>query len=207
MATERSPIHIRLYRAKSWMERAQRLVEIDPDGCFIFYWIAFNALYGQPKYLKREEGNDKPPPEEEDIENFLELMIDLDTERRLRDIPRSVLLDCDELRNDAYLSKHCWREWDKSGRKTAAERELYRGKRGSNLIDLFQRLYVLRNQIFHGCSTDGSTKNRDSIQRAVKVLHVFVPLFHKLINTNQVVPSVVKLLGKLPYPPSIGGTG
>lgn len=42
----------RLYRAQSRIQRAAGLRRAgDPDGRFIFYWIAFNALYGQAKYL------------------------------------------------------------------------------------------------------------------------------------------------------------
>ena len=45
----------RLYRAKSWIQRAAALRRIgDLDGQFMFYWIAFNALYGQAKYLAED---------------------------------------------------------------------------------------------------------------------------------------------------------
>jgi len=33
----------------------------------------------------------------------------------------------------------------------------------SDLITLLSRLYVLRDQIFHGCSTDRSSRNRPSL--------------------------------------------
>jgi len=35
---------------------------------------------------------------------------------------------------------------------------------------LFQRLYVMRNQVFHGASTKGSSLNRRAIQRAANLL-------------------------------------
>ena len=44
----------------------------------------------------------------------------------------------------------------------------------SQLIQLFRRLYVLRKQIFHGCSKDGSSKNRPSLRAAAPVLARFV---------------------------------
>ena len=35
---------LRVHRALSWLDRAERSVD-DPDGRFIFLWIAFNAAY------------------------------------------------------------------------------------------------------------------------------------------------------------------
>lgn len=51
-------LEIRLKRARSWIRRARSLKDEaikrkeprDLDGEFVFYWIAFNALFGQPRY-------------------------------------------------------------------------------------------------------------------------------------------------------------
>ena len=37
-------LSLRVHRALSWLNRAEQLAD-DPDGCFIFLWIAFNAAY------------------------------------------------------------------------------------------------------------------------------------------------------------------
>lgn len=206
MAEERSPIHIRLYRAHSWMKRAEKLVAIDPDGCFIFYWVAFNALYGQPRYLSVKRN----PNEETDFEEFLDLTYKLDTANKIREKLTEVRMYSADLLTDAYLNKDCWEEWSQRSLATVDQRRWYGPrdkKRGTDLFKVFQCLYVLRNQVFHGCSADGSTKNRDTLAKAINVMRTFVPLFHDLIQTNQTDPSVLKLLGNLPYPPSIGGTG
>ena len=43
----RQDFAIRVWRALSWIERAQRLDPADYEGRFISAWIAFNALYGR----------------------------------------------------------------------------------------------------------------------------------------------------------------
>jgi hypothetical protein len=45
-------VFLRTHRAKSWEKRTKGLGqngEKDLDGEFIFWWIALNALYGQPR--------------------------------------------------------------------------------------------------------------------------------------------------------------
>jgi hypothetical protein len=37
-------LSLRVHRALSWLDRAEQLEE-DPDGRFLFLWIAFNAAY------------------------------------------------------------------------------------------------------------------------------------------------------------------
>src|SRR5262245_31102218 len=51
-------IDIRFHRARSWQEKAKRAAaDDDLDAQFIFLWIAFNALYGSPRYLwNRDDG-------------------------------------------------------------------------------------------------------------------------------------------------------
>ena len=48
---------LRVHRALSWVERAEREQDDDPDAAFIFYWIAFNATYAQyrPRSLDSTE--------------------------------------------------------------------------------------------------------------------------------------------------------
>ena len=69
MSSIRTPITIRCHRAASWIAKTSTAAKRDPDDLdaqFIFYWIAFNALYGQPKYL-----TDQGPDEWNQIDEFL----------------------------------------------------------------------------------------------------------------------------------------
>ena len=41
-------LQLRIHRALSWIGRAEREAD-DDDAAFIFYWIAFNAVYAEDK--------------------------------------------------------------------------------------------------------------------------------------------------------------
>jgi hypothetical protein len=75
MSVDRLPIAVRCFRAESWIKKAGNVSETDIDGRFIFLWIAFNALYGQPKYLRREPGCEMYGRDEEtDLKKFLDVI-------------------------------------------------------------------------------------------------------------------------------------
>ena len=61
----------RLQRSESWIQRAESIQEWDDyHGSFIFYWIALNALYGEPLDSQRSE--------EEALNWFLRRMCEMD---------------------------------------------------------------------------------------------------------------------------------
>ena len=204
-------IAVRCFRAESWMRKAENVPESDIDERFIFLWIAFNALYGQPKYLKRELGCEIYGRDEEmDIKKFLDAICELDRRDQIHTKLKPLKQDIDELTNDLFLNKKCWIEWHKRGLESVAERvkrPFFAGKRGSGLTGLFQSLYVLRNQLFHGGSTEKGTKNREALKRAVGVLDILVRAFHDIAKEHVNDRRLIRLLGELPYPPSVGGVG
>lgn len=61
---------------------------------------------------------------------------------------------------------------------------------------VFERVYVLRNQIVHGSAKYGSGANRGSVEPAVSVLRELVPLFRTLVRDSD----ADKDWGELPYP-------
>jgi len=205
MIGKRSPISTRCYRAESWIRKANALPQSDTDGRFVFYWIAFNALYGQPKYLPGSDSD-----EESDIKKFFAAIIPLDRRNLIRSELDGLKFDVDELTNDIFLNKRCWVEWHQRELETARERIKYpffAGKRDFGLTGMFKSLYVLRNQLFHGCSADRGSKNRDALKRAVKVLGILVPIFKEIVNEQENDGRLNALLGELPYPPSTDGIG
>jgi len=194
---------LRHKRAESWMERA-RGAHGDLDARFIFSWIAFNALYGQARY-RHPEG--RIWSEMRDIREFLKLMVKLD--------PRGVSAIFKEhglkehvsnLLRDKFLHDCCWKAWNADKVFDRAGRESFvpdcNEKDDDELIQVFRRLYVLRKQMFHGCSKDGSSKNRPSLRVAVPVLQRFVEGFLELISRRSEATHVVSLLGEPPYPPT-----
>jgi hypothetical protein len=80
--------------------------------------------------------------------------------------------------------------------KRSAAEALDNGDVVAYLRLLLKRLRVVRNQVFHGSSTDRSEKSRMSVRPAVSVLEVLVPT----------LVDVVELHGKdrswpsIPYP-------
>lgn len=187
------------------MQKAKDLSKTDLDGRFIYYWIAFNALYGQPKYLTNKKG-----PEEKDIERFIALMIELDPASRIPDALDRHKNPINDLIDDNYLSDDCWTGWAERGLESLSERDKYcflDRRQHSGLAGLFRRIYVLRKQLFHGCSSDKGSKNRDALARAVALLEVMVPIFHDIVFQNAENVRMTKFFGELPYPPTVGGTG
>jgi len=198
LSSIRTPITIRCHGAASWIAKASTAAKRDPDDLdaqFIFYWIAFNALYGQPKYL------DDRVKEWKDIEEFLRTAIRLgksEIGEQLRDIKHQA----QAIIEDPFLIRDSWKQWHQKKILDKAGREKTRTPHWTSetsLHDLFSRLYVLHNQLFHGCSTDGGSKNRESLEPAVAVLGQLIPLFRNLVREHG---EGEPFLDTLPYPPS-----
>lgn len=207
MTTKRTPIDSRCFRAESWMDKAENSNEEDLDAKFIFCWIAFNALYGQPKYLPHREGS-----EWSDIDGFLTCLTDLDIVGQIKTACNSDLLRgiiCD-LTMDHYLNDGCWVGWYERDvdELPLREKHAYPYKRKRNdLAQLFSQIYVLRKQLFHGCSANKGSKNREGLRKSVAVLSQLIPLFIQIVRANGNDAHLKALMKDLPYPPTRGGTG
>jgi len=207
MTQKRSPIDSRCFRAESWMNKLLDSNEEDLDAKFIFCWIAFNALYGQPKYLSHREGS-----EWSDIDKFLSCLTALDTVGQIKTTCNSDSLrgSISDLTTDHYLNDGCWVGWYERDvdELSLREKHAYPYKRkGSDLAKLFSQIYVLRKQLFHGCSANKGSKNREALKRSVRVLSDLIPIFIKFVRANANDEHLKALLKDLPYPPTRGGTG
>ena len=184
----------RLDRAESWIKRAKNLQEqnrkeqewedYDYHGPFIFYWIAFNALYGRHDERRRTESKD--------IEQFLKRICKLDQkDGSLSGILRDLKSKTDRLIKDQFLSRIYWKEGRSAHFKQSQEEDFEKaktaydgGKFDEYLTILFERLRVLRNQIFHGCSTDRKSLNKNSLRPALEILEELVPQFWKIFKAH-----------------------
>lgn len=176
MTAKRSPVEVRCHRAASWIKKAEGLPDSDLDGHFIFLWIAFNALYGQPKFLEKKKG-----PEERDFKRFLNLVCSIDKNSRIGNEWNNLRIAIHDLITDIYLNDDLWIAWHERVLETVTERGKYSfldRNRKASMEELFGRTYVLRKQLFHGCSSDKGSKNRESLRRAVQVLEKLVPPIH-----------------------------
>ncbi|MDG1416425.1 MAG: HEPN domain-containing protein [Maricaulis sp.] len=179
---------LRVHRAISWLGRAEKEVANgDLDAAFIFYWVTFNAAYaGELIDSQSDTSNAR-----EDFRRYFGLLLKADSKRAIYDAvwtrfagPIRVLLD------NPYVFSPFWQaQRDGSGAswKTAFERSqatahsaLTRQDTQTILQIIFDRLYVLRNQIMHGGATWNSAVNRDQLRDGVEILAWLIPTFISL---------------------------
>lgn len=183
------PKLLRIHRAIRWLGRAEK-EEGDPDAAFIFHWIAFNAAYA------RDMPRDERVGEASEFLTFIEKVVSVDKERIIENY---VILKTSptiaELVNNQYVFGEFWRY--KNGDDKAANWEdklsrdvwrlssqFARGDTVGILRTLFDRLYVLRNQLVHGGATWNSSMNRSQVEDGARIMAFLVPTFINLMIDN-----------------------
>lgn len=176
---EPDALRLRIHRALSWLIRSEQEHD-DPDLRFVLQWIALNAAYA------REFGREET--ERTRAKAFLDTLVTLDTQKRLHQAlfqqftgPIRTLID------NKFTFEPFWtamRTHDASNRweegfansKKAAFAAVMQGDTTKVLGIVFDRLYVLRNQLVHGGATWNSQVNRAQLADAVAILGTLVPL-------------------------------
>lgn len=177
---------LRLHRSLSWTERADQEAG-DVDAAFIFHWIAFNAAYARD--LPESYGTE----ERALFGEYFEKIVRFDVNRKIYDAiwsrfsgPIRLLL------NNRYVFQPFWwhhnepetyGNWEDlfvRGQQTIG-RALARQDTGVVLSILFDRLYVLRNQLFHGGATWSSSVNRRQVEDGAQIMAFLVPHFIELM--------------------------
>jgi len=173
-------LSLRVHRALSWLQRAE-MAEQDIDARFIFLWIAFNAAYSH------ELPDNFNFSETRLFFHFLGRLIDNDRNGLLGEIvwnefPRSIRL----LLDNQYVFKPFWEyqkgnltkdEWEEKFRRSKASALRALGKMDTRkvLMVIFERLYVLRNQLFHGNATWNSSANRTQLEQGTAIMEQLLP--------------------------------
>lgn len=183
-AAHSEPSRVRLHRATSWLARAEQ-EDGDADAQFIFLWISFNAAYAQE--LDSDFG------EREQLAPFFRQILQADQERRLHQIlfekftgPIRTLVE------NRFVFAPFWRalrNHDSSGRweeqfissKRAALHAMVSGDTPKVLGVVFDRLYVLRNQIVHGGATWNSSVNRAQVRDGATIMLAVLPILIELM--------------------------
>ena len=176
---EPDALRLRIHRALSWLIRSEQ-EHTDQDLRFVLQWIALNAAYA------REFGREET--ERTRAKAFLDTLATLDTQKRLHQAlfqqftgPIRTLID------NKFTFEPFWtamRTHDASNRweegfansKKAAFAAVMQGDTTKVLGIVFDRLYVLRNQLVHGGATWNSQVNRAQLTDAVAILGTLVPL-------------------------------
>lgn len=179
---------LRAHRAISWIRGAERAAyDRDEDGAFISYWIAFNAAYAQlSQWQQRSQDKDL-------YRSYFDRVVRLDAKGVIRNAVWKqcfrriqTLLDNQFVYQPFWLHRHGepghedWRKWFDRDRKAM---HLAYGKEDTVavLMTLFNRLYVLRNQLMHGGATWGGKVNRRQVGDGAAIMGALVPHFVDLM--------------------------
>lgn len=180
---------LRVHRAISWVHRAEQAAD-DHDAAFIFFWIAFNAAYAE------EQRDPEVGHERSVFAEYFEKAIELDGNQEIYDLIWSKYSDSIRLLLDnKYVFNPFWKHHNGAPGYDGWEDGFARSRRRIQhalrqketriiLCTLFDRLYVLRNQLIHGGATWNSSVNRSQVQDGARILASLVPLFIDLMMDN-----------------------
>lgn len=170
---------LRIHRALSWLEAAGQFD--NPDARFIFYWVAFNSAYA--KEITDEERASLS--ERKQQRYFFENILQSD---QVGDLKKTIVDSSGPIKkliNNPYVYKKFWDcqrnasdgwETHLDNEIQAAMKALYSGDRKVKILRIiFDRLYMLRNQLMHGGATWNSSANREQVRDGVYILKKIVP--------------------------------
>ena len=172
---------LRVHRAISWIKKAEN--EPDPDGQFIFLWIAFNACYAE--YTERSYNR----PERGRLKEFFGKIDTLDQGGLIYEaIWEQYSQAIRTILNNKYVFEPYWNHFNqiKGHEDWANEFEKAKARSLTALRDhktarilyiVFDRLYVLRNQLVHGGATYDGGINRAQVKDGAAILGHLIPLF------------------------------
>lgn len=181
---------LRVHRAISWIGRAEAC-DGDDDARFIFLWIAFNAAYADER-----EFQSIPQGERAAFLDFFGRLTALDKDRRIYEAvwqrfsgPVRLLLE------NRYVFNRFWQhhngidgfaDWEDRFRMSARSfaQAFQAGDSARVLSFVFDRLYVLRNQLVHGGATWNSGVNRAQVRDGAAILGFLLPIFVDLMMDN-----------------------
>ena len=211
----------RMRRAESWLERSEKAAsdlrnarsDYEKAGLyceqFVFLWIAFNAAYGYE--LIGENVDDDDPKEWKKFSDFLEKILSQDKERAIETIirkqyagPIRILLE------NRYVFDKFWKRvrgssrgtnWSKCFEDSRANslRALQDGRIHDVLEVVFSRLYVLRNQIFHGGAMFAKGWGMAQVRDGSRIMAAVVPRILEIMQSD-IEDNPESDWGKVAYP-------
>jgi hypothetical protein len=181
---------LRVHRAISWIGRAEAGGD-DDDARFIFLWIAFNAAYADERQFQVIA-----PGERAAFLDYFGRLVALDGEKRIykalwQRFSGSVRL----LMENRYVFNPFWQyhngiegfeDWEDRFKSSArAFAVAFQGGDSARVLSfVFDRLYVLRNQLVHGGSTWNSGVNRAQVRDGAAILAFLMPVFVDVMMDN-----------------------
>lgn len=182
-------LDLRVHRALSWLKRAEQCAD-DPDGQFIFLWIAFNAAYAH------DTGRLSSASESRKLSGFMEKLHTIDKDKEIYELiwtryAQGIRL----LLDNKYVFQPFWDyqngvpgadDWQARFKRhqAAAHKALAAMDTAKLLSIIFSSLYTLRNQLIHGGATWNGRVNREQVELGRQILGEFVPIIIDLMMRN-----------------------
>ncbi|RMH50496.1 MAG: hypothetical protein D6686_06180 [Alphaproteobacteria bacterium] len=185
-----APAALRIHRAISWIGRAEACGE-DHDARFIFLWIAFNAAYADEEMFQNVQ-----PSARAAFGSYFRRIVALDHDRRIYDaLWRQFSGPVRLLMQNRYVFHAFWQHhngipgnenWQAQFVESARRfRDAFRAGDCARVLEIvFDRLYVLRNQLVHGGATWNSSVNRDQVRDGARILGFLMPVFIDIMMDN-----------------------
>jgi hypothetical protein len=180
-------LRLRIHRALSWLMHSEQ-VGNDVDVRFILRWIAFNAAYA------REFG--KEESERNRVHAFIETLVSMDAKKQLHQalfqqfsgsirtlIDNKFTFEPFWVAMRTHDASNRWETSFTSSKKTALA-SVVLGDTVKVLSIVFDRLYVLRNQLVHGGATWNSGVNRAQLADGAAILGTLVPMILAIMMDN-----------------------
>jgi hypothetical protein len=181
---------LRVHRSISWIGRAEQAGD-DHDASFLFYWIAFNASYADENALQGIAIGERGT-----FEGFFTKLVELDASEQIYNaIWQRFSGPIRTLMQNRYVFNPFWQfhngvggyeDWEVRFRASASSfaQALQSADTARVLSFVFDRLYVLRNQLIHGGATWGSSVNRAQVSDGAKILGFLTPVFIDIMMEN-----------------------
>lgn len=200
---------MRLERAKAWLHQARaihgkhkRAKEQDKDRLlcemFVFLWIAFNALYALPRGMRRlpqkaspelqsqDRASEKDRSEIEIIDEFFDFLSKKIGAAAHLLVNREIKDTIEKLTTMIPVYQGYWEgsiNWQAQMRRQNNSILVnIRRNQIKALKLIFRRLYVVRNQVFHGAHTIGQSVGQKQIKLSVLILHAILPEIRKMME-------------------------
>ncbi|NDB68821.1 MAG: hypothetical protein EB015_12610 [Methylocystaceae bacterium] len=180
---------LRVHRSLSWLQRSEYAAG-DHDSAFLFLWIAFNAAYSQevPKFNDYSERGL--------FEDFLDKIHSFDQSGMIYNAiwqkfsgPIRLIMD-NQFVYQPFWQHHNgvdgYEDWELRFQRSKSRLHDAIMKKNTKIVlsTLFDRLYVLRNQLVHGGATWNSKINRSQVKDGADILATLMPIFLDLMMDN-----------------------
>jgi hypothetical protein len=200
-STYEESFSIRIHRSLSWLKRAEKETG-DSDARFIFYWISLNSAYSMSDdFLAKTSAKKK-------FKVFCKKILMYGNEEIYEIIYDRFSEEIRSLMANKFILPAYWHLKIKSMKVdrsslTIERRNIRNALKDKNqthqiLNAVFTRLFVLRNQIFHGGSTWRGKLNRQQVDDGASLLSHLIPIILTIMMEN---PN--EDWGDIAYPPTV----